>query len=574
MFKYLVQTHYPSKIPAWMKNTRFERLMLLDRWLEGTFYDELPLSFEQDESGGKYNPMSDRQPSVQHNFPAEIAGLCARKIFGGRHVPRLKHKDPAFLLKVQALVEELKLPLKMLEAIKRGSVGSVGIMFKFLETSVSDLPDAEMTVKGVVEVKQSQYCTPSFNKFQELTAITEHYLVQGYEMLARNMRVTIKGNKVEPRLKYWFVKHTDTQEECIYYPIEEHDWNPVTGHIDPEINIRVPYPFGDEIINPVPHGLGFVPAVWIENLTGGKYPDGLSTFEPALDNFIEIDYIESQNGRGIKYNAAPQLMLKGELKAEADGDPGGTIVRNARNVIRMAADEKGMDGMSSSTGHDAKLLETNGASAKASQEFASGLKHTSFEQICFARKDLESIKGTMSGKVVELIDEDFLDLIQELKLQYGPYGYLLLVKKLCKAARMAGYKLMLDASDKTVDGLMLDFPPLYLPDAQEINFLITGFVQATATQEEGPPTAEGKKTMVAKIPLLDPELAAAYLAKQLDLVEESDDKPTVSDTQVASDGLPPPEAVGEYDAQVRDVATGVTQAEDLIIQGLQGNPIS
>lgn len=557
-----------------MKGTRFERLMLLDRWLEGTFYDELPLSYEQDETNGKYNPMSDRQPAVQHNFPAEIAGLCARKVFGGRHIPRLKHQDKKFLLKVQALVEELKAPLKMLEAIKRGSVGSVAILFKFLETPVSDIDNAEMTVKGVIEVKQAQYCTPRFNKFQELTTLTEHYLVQGYEMLARQMSVTIKGDEVEPGLKYWFIKHTDTQEECIYYPIEEHDWNPITGHIDPKIDVRVPYPFSDDVANPVLHNLGFVPAVWIENLTGGKFPDGLSTFEPALDNFIEIDYIESQNGRGIKYNAAPQLMLKGDLRAEAEGDPTGPIARNARNVIRMAADEKGMDGMSASTGHDAKLLETNGASAAASQAFASGLKHTSFEQICFARKDLESIKGTMSGKVVELIDEDFLDLIQELKLQYGTYGYLLLVKKLCKAARLAGYELMLDASDKIVDGLTLDFPPLYLPDAQEINFLITAFVQATATQEEGPPTAEGKKTMVAKIPLLNPVLAANYLAKQMDLIEESDDKPIISDTQVATDGMPSPGPDSEYSTAGDDVSPELSQAEQLIVHGLSGGNIS
>ena len=540
--------------------------MLLDRWLEGTFYDELPLSYEQDETNGNYNPMSNRKPAVQHNFPIEIAGLCSRKVFGGRHVPRVKHQDKAFLLKVQALIEELKAPVKMMEAIKRGSVGSVAIMFKFLES--------DSKVKGVIEVKQAQYCTPSFNQFQELTAITEHYLVQGYDMLARDMRVTIKGDKVEPGLKYWFIKHTDTNEECIYYPIDEHDWNPVTGHID-GIDIRSAYPFGEDVENPVAHNLGFVPAVWIENLTGGKFPDGLSTFEPALDNFIEIDYIESQNGRGIKYNAAPQLMLKGDLKAEADGDGQlGPIARNARNVIRMAADEKGMDGMSSSTGHDAKLLETNGASAKASQEFAHGLKQTSFEQICFARKDLESISGVMSGKCVELIDEDFLDLIQELKVQYGTYGYLMLLKKLCKAAAMVGHALMVGVADKIIDGLMLDFPPLYLPDAQEINFLITAFVQATATQEAGPTGPDGKKTMVAKIPLLDPVLAANYLAKQMDLVEESDDKPTISDTQVSPDGLPAPEPVDSYSTAGNDIAPELTQAENLIVQGLSGGAIS
>jgi hypothetical protein len=242
-------------------------------------------------------------------------------------------------------------------------------------------------------------------------------------------------------------------------------------------------------------------------------------------------------------------------------------------MIRIAADEKGMDGMSASTGHDAFLLETNGAAAKASDDFVSGLKHTTFEAICSARKDLESIKGAMSGKVIELIDEDFLDLLQELRLQYGVYGYLLLVKKICKAAAFVGHELMQGVTDKIIDGLTLDWPPMYLPNAQEFQFYADGFVQLTADSKPGGKGPDGSAQMIAIEPLVDPILAKQFIAKQLDLVEESDDKPIISDTQVSQDGLPSPKPQ-EGSTSVTDEQQGdsLTNTESLIVNALQGGP--
>lgn len=573
-FQFIKETYYQSQIPHWMKGSRFENLMLYDRCLDGTFYDEIPLSFDQEKTGNEYNELNTRRPAVKLPFPAMIAGLCARKLFGGRHMPRLKHKDPGFLLKVQALVEELRLPLKMLEAVKRGSVGSVVVMFKFLETPVRDAQEDEdpesiaKTIKGVVEVKKAQYCSPRFNKFNELTGVLEHYLVSGHEMIIRGMTIDREGDEVDPALKYWFVKLSDNVMECIYYPLKEHDWNPINSGIyahDPA-SALAPYPLDEA--NPAMHQLGFVQAVWIENLTGGCCPDGLSTFGPGMDNFIQIDYAKSQNGRGLKYGSAPQLVIKGDLRSEADGNTSGITARDPAYLIRLAADEKGMDGLSASTGHDAFLLETNGAAAKASDEFVGGLKHTTFETLCTARKDLESIKGTMSGKVIELIDEDFLDLIQELRLQYGPYGYLLLVKKVCKAASIVGHALMDGIKDTLIDGLILDWPPLYLPDAQEIQFMADAFMQLTAAEKPGGKGPDGASTTIKVEPLVEPALAKQFLAKQLDLVEESDDKPTISDTQVSQDGMPAPPAAHE----TLEAPTAEPPITSPILDALTGGP--
>jgi hypothetical protein len=524
VFRFIAENYYKEKIPRWMLGTRFEKLYLLDRWLDCSFYDEMPLSFNQEKSGGSYNPLHTRRPSVQLNFPNFIADLTACKLFAGRHVPRLKHENEDFLLKVQALVEELRLPVKMMEAIKRGSVGSVLILFKMLKSGEN--------VRGVVNVKQSQYCTPTFNEFEDLIGVMEHYLCTGASLLTNQPEPITRdrdGDPVKADRRYWYVKIIDTNGECVYYPLKEHDWNPVNaGKYRDASTALVPYPMTN---NPFMHNLGFVQGVWIKNLTGGNHPEGKSTWEPALNNFIELDYLKSQNGRGLKYSSAPQLVIKGDFRAEVEGDELKNPPRDAGYLLRLAADTKDQMGTDSS-GHDAFLLETNGNASKASDDYVNSLKHVSFEGLRTARKDLESIKGTMTGKVIELIDEDFLDLLQEMRLTYCSYGYLPLVKKLCKAAAAAGHQLMAGVKDALIDGLVIDFPPSYLPDAQDIQFLVSAFVEATADQQDGPAGPDGKKTKVAKEPLIDINLAKPLLAKLLDLVEESLDRPQLPDTKV------------------------------------------
>lgn len=558
MLNYIRDTFYRQSTPPWMKDTRYECLFLRDKWLEGKFYDCIPLCFEEEKTGNHYNLLRDWRPAIQQNFPHMIAGLTARKLFAGRHVPRLKHENKDFLLQVQALIEELKMPVRMLEAIKRGSVGSVLVLFKFLEVT---LTDGSKTVKGVVEVKQTQYCTPKFNKFEELTAVLEHYLVSASELHSRNMHLDFEGETLDDNKQYWYIKLLDTTQECIYRPIPEHDWNPMNGG-KVGMDALKPYPFKDED-NPFVHNLGFVQGIWIKNLTGGQVPEGDSTWEAALNNFIEIDYVKSQNDRGLKYNATPQLMIKGDLKAEAEGEDGmGPIQRGGGSVLRVAADVTTM-GQESSSGHDAKLLETSGASAKAADDFTRQLKQTSLEQISAARKDMESIKGSISGKVIELIDEDFLDLLEELRLMYIYYGYLPLMKIICKAAKLAGHLLMPNATDNLIDGLTVECPPFYLPDAQDIQFLTAAMVEASSPQllSEGG-GGEQAPTTIQVEPLIDPVIASQFLAKQLDLVEVSEDRPVLQNTQTDTEHPPEPKP----EAEILDQNTDIVDA-------LAGGPI-
>src|ERR1700728_5274877 len=95
MFKSMCQKYYEGGMAGWEKlNPRFQRLKILDLWLDGKFYDKIPSDFWQKEDGsGDYVPLICRQPAVQHNLPNMIAKLCSHKLFAGRHVPRLKHES-------------------------------------------------------------------------------------------------------------------------------------------------------------------------------------------------------------------------------------------------------------------------------------------------------------------------------------------------------------------------------------------------------------------------------------------------------------------------------------------------
>lgn len=574
MYKFICNRYYDNLVPTWMKGTRFEKLMMLDKWLDGTFYDVLPNAFHEEKGGGDgYNPIHTRRPSMQHDMPAMIAGLCARKLFGGRHIPRLKHDNKNFLMDVQALVEELKLPQKMLEAVKRGSVGSILILFKMLVI--------DGKIKGSIDVQCTQYCTPVFNQFEELRLVMIHYLCSAGQLRGQGFVIDRDGDALESSQKYWYIRTVDTTSEVVYLPIKQHSWDPVTGgKYVPASSALVVAPMEDNE-NPYVHNLGFVQGVWIKNLTGGTEPDGLSTWASALNNFIQLDYISSQQARGLNYSCAPQLVIKGDFKAEVDGSEENPY-RDPGYMIRLAADTT--DQMQSdSSGHDAFLLETNGAATKGTDEFLAKLKRNSLEQLSAARKDLESIKGSMSGKAIELIDEDFLDLIQELRVQYGTYGYLPLIKKICKAASVANHPLMVGVADSLIDGLTLDFPPLYLPDPQEVQLLVTAMVAATAPTgaetpmagQPGPDGSPGKPIMAPASgpPLIDPLVAADYLAKQLDLIEDSTDKANITETVVNSSDMKPQEPEAVPMDSMDDLRTGLQ--DDLAVKPMTGlNPMN
>jgi hypothetical protein len=498
---------------------RFMRLRYLDAWLDGKFYDCIPTSFDYEGEGNNYVKIHDRRPAIQHNLPKMIANVCSRKLFGGRHAPRLQHRKDNVRLAVQAFIQELQLTSRMAEVIKRGSVGSVLVLFQ--------LREIENKIQTLIEVVKSRLVTPRFDAFGELKQVRLHYPTSATAFREIGLNVDCENKQLKDNERYWFIREIDQNYDCIYHPILEQKWNPVNGDNERYMKKAIE----------VPNPLSFLPAVWFKNQPGGEHPEGECTFESALNNFIEYDYNYSQTGRGLFYHAAPQLCIKGELQNEGNEDEDDTSpfhpppTAGPAHIIRLKGDEKDTIGGTVS-GSDAFLIDTHAEGLKTSLEFTQKLKHASLEQTSVARKDMESISGTMSGKAMELIDQEFLDLIQELRIQYCEFGYLPLLKKLCKAARIMKHPLLNNVSEVDIDGLTLQYPAMYTPDPQEFLYIVQALTLATGLGQKNPEGGVNGAAIPAKPheSLMSIKDANAYLKTIMDFYVDSEDVPVIPET--------------------------------------------
>ena len=287
--------------PHWVSQCpRFRRLDLLDKLLDGRFYDHLPYAFfdETDTTGGPI-PLEKRRPSAQWKFANQVASYCSRKLFAGNHAPRVMHKDDATRKLILRLLRKAKWMTTMLEAAKLGSVGSIAVTFR-----VERRDDGTLHIG--TNCWRSKYCDPSFDTMGELTSLRLQYVTTGAWLDALGAPPPRDGEKIDRGGKYWFIRDYGQMNEVTYRPVKEADWNPIDGFLGEPMRQLLPWTV-------IEHGLGFVPGHWFKNLVGGCEPDGDCTFEPGVDNSIEHDYTLSQIGRGIRYNAAPTLVVKGNF---------------------------------------------------------------------------------------------------------------------------------------------------------------------------------------------------------------------------------------------------------------------
>jgi hypothetical protein len=524
------------KYPHWVRlDPRYKKLDLYDRLLDGTFYDDLPYAFyDEQQQNGEPVPPEQRRPSAQYRLPRMVARWSARKLFAGRHAPRIWHKDKAVRRRVTKIAQAARLCEKMLEAVMLGSVGSVCVTFRI--TKVGDDP-----VGIVLSVWRAKYCYPTFTSDGDLDRLRICYLTSGANLKA------LDAPGVDVRETYWFIRDYDAEQEVTYAPVLKDDWNPIEGFSD-EGRRLTPWP--EEVYD---HDLGKVPGQWFVNLSGGAAPDGTCTWEDAIPNSIEIDYTLSQIGRGTRYNCSPQPVIKGEI-VNSDG----TIDRGPTHYIHLAGDRKDADG-NVLGGASASLLEMSGAGIKVALDLIHSLRNMALEQISASRKDPEKIKGQLSGRAMEFMEEDSDDLAMELRSQYGEHGMLPLLRKIVQAVDP-----QMDA-----DGLALQWPRLNQPTPDEIAVLIPALALAidplgAAKQKIPAPklnASDDAKPAQPSIPpemptpdpafsLLTPEEARTYLKTLMDMamldLDEGDDDLDEDDTATGSESsAPAPEAVGE-----------------------------
>ena len=427
---------------------RTARLQALQRVLDGTQYDHLPHDFAEERSpGGDYVPLRQRRPSVRTHLCRTVVDDVVSLLFGDGHFPTVLADAEATRAALAELVRERAFNSLMMQAATTGSVGSVAIRLRVLKN------------KPFFDVLSTAFLTPAWRDDDPdtLERVVEKYKVPAAQLIELGYRVSADDGE------HWFQRIWCDAAETWFLP-----W-PVK---DAETTPRV------DTARTLTHGLGFVPILWVKNLPGGAGVDGDSTFERAISTVVELDYLMSQAGRGLKYSSDPTLVLKGPADDGTGSHTGGS-------AMALVVPPEG----------DAKLLEINGTAAGAVLNHVRELRTCALELMHGNRAHPDKMTAAQSGRAMELLNQGLVWLAGKLRVAYGDGALLELLKMVCQASqavkgglKIAGKSAVLDAT-----GLVLKWPDWYPPTADdrfaEVNALNAGIVGGIVSRETAVQTA-------------------------------------------------------------------------------------
>ena len=371
------------------------RLGALEAVLDGRQYDVLPHSFSCERSeSGDYVSLDERRPSVRTGLCRVVVEDSVSLLFSEGHWPTLRANDPRTVAALADLVRETHLNDTMLEAATRGSVGSVAVLLRAVER------------RPYFEVLSTRFLTPQWSRKRPgaLLSVTERYKVAASELRLLGYEVDATETQM------WFQRRWDSQAETWFLPTPVGSTAP--ARVDAE--------------RTVVHGLGFVPLVWMRNISGGRAldPDGCDgacTFSAGIDTVIEADYLLSQAGRGLKYGSDPTLVLK---DSNAALGPAAGPVRSGGAANALTIPPEG----------DAKLLEINGNAAAAVLAHVQELRAIALEAMHGNRAHGDRLTSGQSGRAIELMFQGLIWLADRLRISYGECGLLSLMRMVCTAS--------------------------------------------------------------------------------------------------------------------------------------------
>lgn len=419
---------------------RSARLAALEAVLEGRQYDVLAYPFSKERSdAGEYVPLDERRPSVRTGLCRVVVEDSVSLLFSEGHWPSIRATDGRTVTLLSQVIRDTRLNETMLDAATRGSVGSVAIQLRI----VARCP--------FFEVLSTKYLSPVWrpDNPRELSSVTECYKVTDQDLLAQ-------GYDVEPGSgPYWFKRVWDDNAERWFEPL------PVTAS---------PGRMQLDVARTVVHGLGFVPIVWIRNISGSgghdpDGPDGTCTFAASIDTVIEADYLLSQAGRGLKYGSDPTLVLKDP----SAGQHGSGAVRSGGAATALTLPPEG----------DAKLLEINGNAAAAVLAHVQELRAIALEAMHGNRAHGDRLGTAQSGRAIELMCQGLIWLADRLRISYGDGGLLSLLAMLCHASTRLTGGLMIAGKgeeDISLSGLGLVWPSWFPASPADLQAQARGIV--------------------------------------------------------------------------------------------------
>lgn len=400
-----------------------------ERVRDGKLYDGLNFAFYTEKSpSGEYIPLRDRRPSVRYNMVRKVIEESVSILFSEGHFPVVRASDKEVQEKLKKLLKDRKVNEVMIEAAMTGSVGSSAILMCVIKNRV------------FFRVMSTKYLTPEFSTEnpEKLVGVVEQYKVKAEALKAAGIKLP---NDQDTEFM-WRCEWTPTQE-VHYVPQTLADFRSKKA---PKIDTS----------RTVTHALGFVPMVWCRNLPGGDGIDGACTFpEEVVDTQIELEYLLSQGGRGLKYTMDPTLLIK-EPAIGTEGE----MVKGAGNALVVSQDG------------DAKLLEINGQGTEAVLKFVKQLREAALESLNGRSADPAKLSAARSAKAMELLNQPLIWLADKLRISYGEGAFLQLVRMVCKASHKFELVFGEDEDQETIyklssKSLSLHWPAWYAPTHDE-----------------------------------------------------------------------------------------------------------
>lgn len=414
---------------------REARLCILKKVLNGTLYDNLlPWHQEYDGAGGNssYIALARRKPCVTYNISKIIVDESTSMLFGDSHFPTARVKidgedddDNTNLLKF--LVDSCNLKSKMRNAAMKGSLGSVCVLVKVLQS------------KFYIDVLDTVHLKPVFDVEapENLVKLTDKRKVDGATLQAYGYTID-EDDKNED---FYIVREWDDTWETYYLPYKvgiEKD-NPTFKPKEDSKKSQM-------------HNLGFVPAIWIKNTDDDQHIDGECTFESIIDIGVQIDYLLSQQARALTYSLDPTIVIKNPSSLSSK-----ILIKGQPMVV-------GEDG-------DAFMLEMTGKSTEAVLDYVRALRELALEVVRGNRANPDKMSAIHSGKALQMLNSKLITFVEDLRLAYGQNGLKRVLCMMVDIINSAQVDLDLKDHQCTINDPMveieLDWPEWYPPTPQD-----------------------------------------------------------------------------------------------------------
>lgn len=369
--------------------------------LNGEFYRHQKYAFHEDYAGFDYVPLQDRAPNVPTGTTQlrTIIDDHVSMLFGDGQFPEIDTENVDARVIAKDLIRETGLVERMREAARLGSVGSVALHLKVLQK-----PGAKARL--FVDVYSTEFLTVAYDPYQPdvVETITEKLKAKGRAL--RDAGYAIPDDNLN--VDYWCQRVWDNQAELWFVPWLVHDDSKPADyeHIPVEDAART-----------VKHGLGFCPWEWIGGL---RTVDGPCTFEAGIETAIQIDMLDSQITRALKYTMDPTLMIKvpgtipqmapsPETPESTGATPQGQgMAKTPSTILRIDAEG------------DAEYLEIAGGGLEQAQLHVKRLKSALIEMCHGDRVDpVEVTNGHQGAKSLEMLNASLLMHTAKQRITYG-----------------------------------------------------------------------------------------------------------------------------------------------------------